>query len=307
MPTAMQRDTDAVLETMKKAVRRRDAVLKTSYSDRQFHMVGSETDISVLGPIADNSGWEPHIMNLMKQIVRPTDICLDIGANIGALTLVLSDLAADGKVFAFEPSSINYHFLAENIRNNGFQATVCEQIGLGQFEEQKEFTHLVGMEGCSFVNPDKSIEELLKTAWGSDLERITEAVSIKTLDGWAKDKKIDRVDFIKMDVEGFELAVIEGGAKIFDQKPSLIVELNRNTLSMYQGVNPADFFAKLASIYPFIYLIHVDVEKPPEAVTSFSQIEPLLELPLHWWVDLLCLPNDILEYRRPDRAAQMPQ
>lgn len=139
------------------------------------------------------------------------------------------------------------------------------------------------------------------------MRELRKAVSIKTLDGWAKDKKIDRVDFIKMDVEGFELAVIEGGAKIFDQKPSLIVELNRNTLSMYQGVKPADFFAKLASIDSFIYLIDEDVEKPPAAVTSFGQIAPLLELPQHWWVDLLCLPNDILEYRRPDRAAQMPQ
>jgi len=231
-------------------------------------------------------------MEMMASLVGPTDVCLDIGGNLGAHTMVLADLASQGRVFAFEPSSINAGFLSENIRANCLANARCEQIGLRRQRGTQEFTNLVGMEGCSFVSPQGSVEDVLVSAWGQNVERITEEVAIETLDSWIAQNGIDRVDFVKMDAEGSELAVLEGGLEMFTRyKPKLIVELNRNTLSLYYGVRPSDLFEMLCSLYSYIYIIHEEPSKAPTRIESFDQIAPLLDIPNHWWVDLLCLPQ----------------
>jgi FkbM family methyltransferase len=265
--------------------------LNASYSDRHFTITGLSTDISVLGQIAKTNGvWEPHIMNVMARIVHPDHVCLDIGANIGALTLVLADLARKGVVHSFEPSSINSRFLALNIRRNGRRNAHAHAIGLGAAPGRALFTNLVGMEGCSFVNPPgQPVETIVASAWGSGIEQKSEEVTIDTLDNWMARTKLRRVDFVKMDVEGFELSVLDGGRDTFARhRPKMIIELNRNTLRLYFGIEPRALFDRLAEYYDFIYLIGEDVNQPPRRVASFGEIAPLLELPNHWWVDLLC-------------------
>jgi FkbM family methyltransferase len=265
--------------------------LKSSYSERTFAVSGLATDVSVLGQIVKTGGvWEPHIMNLMSRLVQPHDVCLDIGANIGTLTMVLADLAQEGVVHSFEPSSINSSFLKKNIRQNSLKNAHVHAIGLGNMAGRAEFTNLVGLEGCSFVSPaGRQSEQVVESAWGSGVEQKSESVTIDTLDNWVAKHRIDRVDFVKMDVEGCELAVLEGGQTTFlRDRPKLIIELNRNTLSLYFGIEPKALYEMLSGIYPCIYIIDEALEAPPRRVTSFTDIEPLLDLPGHWWVDLLC-------------------
>jgi FkbM family methyltransferase len=213
------------------------------------------SDISVLGQIAKTGGvWEPHVMNLMAKIVHPESVCFDIGANIGALTLVLADLARRGAVHSFEPSRINSRFLAMNIRQNGMRNAHSHAIGLGSARGRSRFTNLVGMEGCSFVDPvGRPVEQVIASAWKCSVERKTEIVTIDTLDRWIARQKLRRVDFVKMDVEGCELAVLDGGREMFSRdNPKLIIELNRNTLRLYFGVEPRSLFDRLSEIYTFI-------------------------------------------------------
>jgi FkbM family methyltransferase len=264
-----------------------EATLKTSYSDRNFRVVGSDGDDSVFNSIKRDGTWEPQIMDLLASLIGPEDVCLDIGANLGAHTLVMSDLAK--QVYAFEPSSINSSFLSENVSLNGLSNISVQNLGLGKTAGQQEFTHLVGLEGCSFLTPDAPVEDVLMKAWGQNLERVTETVQITTLDEWAASKRINRLDFVKMDAEGSELAVLDGGAKTFEHfKPKLIVELNKNTLSLYYGIQPGEFFNRLSSIYKYIYLIKDERNIAPVRVKSFRDVEPNL-IPGHHWADLLCM------------------
>ena len=265
-------------------------------------IIGSPNDRSVFNQIGINGGlWEPQIVGVLASLVKPTDVCLDIGANLGAHTMVLADLASRGRVYAFEPSSINAGFLSENIRANCLTNAQCEQIGLGSQRGVQEFTNLVGLEGCSFVSPLDDVDDVLVRSWGQRLERTTEKVIIETLDSWVSKNGIDRVDFVKMDAEGSELSILEGGLTTFtSHRPKLIVELNKNALSLYYGIRPSDLFERLSSIYNFSYIIHDEPGLQPTRVTSFDQIAPLLDIPSHWWVDLLCLPQPLGSVKLPE-------
>ena len=288
---------------------RQKASLKASYSDRIFSIVGSPNDDSVFNRIAiENGNWEPQVMDAMASLVRPTDVCLDIGANLGAHTMVLADLASQGNVYAFEPSSLNARYLRENIETNKLHNARCVQIALGRAQEVKELTNIPGWEGCSFVSPDGDVEAVIERAWGGNLPTTTESVDVDTLDQWMAQNAISHVDFVKMDVEGSEPAVLEGGLATFERfHPKLIVEFNRNSLSFYYGERPSQFYERLSELYPFMYIIHDERGIQPTRVTSFKEIEPLLDLPNHWWVDLLCLSEPYEHLASPRMVATSSQ
>jgi hypothetical protein len=61
-------------------------------------LYGLKEDLTVFGPIESGGTWEPHLIAVLRRIIRPDFVCRDVGANIGAITLVLSRLARDGAV-----------------------------------------------------------------------------------------------------------------------------------------------------------------------------------------------------------------
>jgi FkbM family methyltransferase len=280
--------------------------LRTPFSDRTFDIVGSPDDVSVFGATAKAGGvWEPQIMKLMSRLVEPSDVCLDIGANLGARTLALAQLTPAGTVYAFEPSTMNAGFLTENVRRNDLGNVRLQKLALGAQSSVQSFTHLLGMEGCSFMTPSDPIEEVLMRSWGQDIDRITEDVPVKTLDEWVDENDVHWIDFIKMDVEGSELSVMDGGKRTIERfRPDMIVELNKHALSLYYGIEPQKFFDRLASIYKYIYIIPDNQEEEPYRVTSFAEISPMLDIPGHWWVDMLCIASP-LDYREASRRPKI--
>lgn len=97
------------------------------------------------------------------------------------------------------------------------------------------------------------------------------------------------MDFVKMDVEGFEVAVLDGGAGVFrTHRPAVIVELNRNTAEIYNGIHPRTLFEALRDIYSFVSVIEEGMPVVLRRVESYDEIASLLDKPNHRWVDLLC-------------------
>ena len=234
-------------------------------------------------------------MNVLAMIIQPTDICLDAGGNIGIYTMFLSELAE--KVYAFEPSSINAAFLADNIAANEIDNAEVERIGLGAFKEKKSFFHMSTLPGCSFVNADDD-RGTIKRFWGVDHEHIEEQIQIERLDDWLDERDIERVDFIKMDVEGSEPSAIEGGQKLFSkQRPTFVIEFNRRALAQKYGTDPEILYDLLTSYYSYIYVLEPDVTKPPALVKSYAHLNEFLP-DKRFWADLLCLNRPFEQVRR---------
>ena len=135
------------------------------------------------------------------------DIVADIGANIGLTALFFASRAQ--KVYAFEPSRSTYRILTENLLRNGITNVEAINCGLGELEEKKTVTFSQKNRSGGYVS-DKIRPEI---------GHITEDIRIDTLDMFFADKD-PAPKFMKIDVEGYELSVIRGGAAIHANAPT---------------------------------------------------------------------------------------
>jgi FkbM family methyltransferase len=166
---------------------------------------------------------ETGTMEAFAKILREGDSVLEVGAHIGYITSYFSHLVGPGgEVVAFEPGLNNLPYLKENIR--GLSNVVVQEKGVGAQAGQLEFYEesLTGQNN-SFVKGFKPFEGNSRAAYVSSktLNRLVEIVSLD--DYFQPSNRIP--DFIKIDVEGFELEVLKGSTRVLDQLPVLMVEV----------------------------------------------------------------------------------
>ncbi len=146
-------------------------------------------------------------IQLIQQLVQPGNHILDIGANIGFYGSLLSKLVGEhGKVYCFEPNQENYKRLLNN--TSQLKNVTCFNIAVSdKGENLKLYTSkLLNVDHRSYPveNYDK-VEEI-------------EANSIDNLIGL---KLIEKVDFIKIDIQGYELNAFKGMQKLLDNHPNI--------------------------------------------------------------------------------------
>lgn len=151
---------------------------------------------------------------LFEQLVNPGDIVAEVGANIGAHTVHLAQLAGPGgKVYAFEPQRLVFQILAGNIAINSLTNVCCRNQAVGE----KMGTVKVPVLDTSKVNNWGGLS-LLKDSHGETTELVT-------LDSLG----FDRLNLLKADVEGMELEVLKGAvATIARCRPFLYLEENED-------------------------------------------------------------------------------
>jgi len=154
---------------------------------------------------------------VFKALVSPGDIVVEAGANIGAHTVLLARLAGNmGAVLAFEPQPMLFQTLCANLALNNIINVRTEKQGLG---DRVQTLHIPVLDYGAKHN-----------FGGVSLDLVDEgiAVPIKRLDSF----NIQQCALIKIDVEGMERQVIEGGANmIYNLRPMLYVENDRREKS----------------------------------------------------------------------------
>jgi len=176
--------------------------------------------------------YEPETRELFKKIIRPGMIIVDIGAHIGYFTRLFAALTGKtGTVYAFEADQENFELLAKNTRNFK-NIKLCPQA-VSDKSGSINFYHSEDKTGCHSVIP-------------ADFRQKKITVPAITLDDFIQEKNINKIDLIKMDIEGGELAALEGMRVTVYKNPSLtlLVEFNPGCLKL-AGVDPLDFVRRL--------------------------------------------------------------
>ena len=151
--------------------------------------------------------------------MKTADVMLDIGAHIGESALFYASINSRARIFAFEPHPVSFRRARVNILLNRFQNIHLINLGLG---ERAEILKLYE------VNENNSGANRIMRGENNFPYK---EIAADTLDNLMQERMITKVDFIKIDVEGFEFAVLKGGAEtIIQSKPVMFIELDDNNL-----------------------------------------------------------------------------
>lgn len=177
--------------------------------------------------------WEPMSTNVVKRLVKSGDVVLDIGANIGYYTVLLSKLiGADGKVIAFEPTEYFGKILKDNLAENHVTNCLVQKYGLSENLNHREI--------C--IGDDSATLQ-----WESDISPHNgkEKITLKRLDDIIDDFELERLDFIKIDVDGHEPAFLKGAINTIKKyKPIVLLEVSHLNYLNY-GITGWDFYDDL--------------------------------------------------------------
>jgi FkbM family methyltransferase len=163
---------------------------------------------------------EPATTQLFKESVRPGDVVVDLGANMGYFTMLAARLAgSEGRVYAFEPEPTNFTYLTRNIELNGYRhVTAYRKAVSDRFGSTKLFI-------CTYDSGHHTINQFEGIAAYARGRPVTsEWVEIETvpLDEFLGEAAT-RVGVLKMDIEGAEALALDGMQRILSENRGLRV------------------------------------------------------------------------------------
>lgn len=162
---------------------------------------------------------------LYYSIIKVNDVCYDIGANDGGVSMLLSELTgAKGMVYAFEPVWRNYELMLTYIYNHSFLKARIIPIPVA-------LSNQIGKTVINIPNGDYGMGSVADLNTWSKINDSSEIVIqdclLLTLDYFIETTKIQLPDFIKIDVEGAELFVLKGAGNLFESghTPIMLIEI----------------------------------------------------------------------------------
>lgn len=208
-----------------------------------------------------NPLWEKQETEFILKNIDRSTVFIDVGANIGYFSLAVASKAKC--VVAIEPIPKTFNFLKKNVEFNSLGAQVhLLNIALGNEEGYLEFTDSLG--------PKNHVLSESKDTTDDKVSRCT--VKATTLDNVVEELQLPGIDFIKVDVEGFEYAFLQG-AKATLQKfqPVLLMEIEEHRCANY-GIDPAEIFSMLESLgYRYVVFTEEAVVKSTNLTNDLTK------------------------------------
>ncbi len=169
--------------------------------------------------ILEHGQWEPHTTRLLLAAVNPGMRVLDVGANFGWFTLLLAQrVGPTGRVFAFEPVATYRRALLHHLAANGLQDRVTV-LPYGLSDARRSLPIAVGDASATLH-------------WnGGEVPRGREVIDLRRLDDEIAAIGIDRVDVVKLDLDGHELRCLRGAEQTLRRwRPLLSLEFAQGYL-----------------------------------------------------------------------------
>jgi FkbM family methyltransferase len=220
---------------------------RITVADRQFEITYLGEADAYAGAIQD--GYDTPLQKLSRKILTPGSVVFDIGANIGLTACIFSPKAA--AVYAFEPNPPVFRLLEENVRANALDNVRPFALAIGA---EPGTTHFNGESAFGYMTANTGAPK----------------VRVETIDRLVDQLRITRLDFLKIDVEGFEPAVLAGAeATIKRFNPVIYMEFNAFCLMHNGRFNPFDFAESLQANYARVDIMR---ESGPESAPKSSAV-----------------------------------
>jgi FkbM family methyltransferase len=213
--------------------------------------------------------YDTHLINTILSLIDPKSVFLDIGANIGFYTIALGDFfrrnSTSGKVIAFEPFEANYNRTVENIRDNNL-SNWCSVKKIGLSSDSREELLVLRedfLEGAFTGNASIATDNNFDNGFVKVL------IKVEKLDDIWKTYRTEgqRIDWIKIDIEGHEDFCLLGGQEtIRRDRPTILMEVNK---PYYQARN-VEINKVFLPLIPENYVVYRKVDTQWELITNFD-------------------------------------
>jgi FkbM family methyltransferase len=199
------------------------------------------------GGLVETSGEEW----VLEHVVAPAcarveaPVVFDVGANVGDYARLAHRHLPRAAIYSFEPSRAVYEQLARNVAGEGG----VRPFNLGLSDEAKSvelYSYTVEGEEQSLIS---SIDRRLPTQVVRVEVSATERVEVRTLDDFCAEQGVARIDFLKLDVEGHELAVLRGARRMLEAGAVSMIQFEFGPANIYSRTFFYDFWMLLSGAY----------------------------------------------------------
>ncbi|MGI8678596.1 MAG: FkbM family methyltransferase [Jatrophihabitans sp.] len=237
-----------------------------------FRIFVDARDHAVARALISDGTWQRAEADVIRRVLAPGDVAVDVGANVGYLTGIMADaVGRSGRVYAFEPEPTNYAMLQRTIDANGWTQVRHHNVALGRGRSELSLK----------IDPSN---------WGnhslaSDADRSGASVTVQvdSLDQLLADADLRRLKLIKVDVQGWEEHVLAGAQAAHGVKPMLLIEFYPIALRE-AGSDPREFLHSLYGWGP-VRLMHERSRQLYQATPT--QVFDACAESVHRQVDLL--------------------
>ena len=256
-----------------------------SFAGVDFELVGNDADWYFNG-IEQHVIQNDFIAPVLKHHVDSGGVILDIGANIGVTTALAHGLVPDATIISIEPSGA-FEYLVETVQRNGMKRHQAIRCCIGDFDGEVSFVAPADNTSASHM-----IDKQHRQA--TDYK-----VPITTVDSLVAKLGIERLDFVKIDVEGHEMSVLDGMVNTNETyRPLVFMEFNSYALTALANISPRSVIERIYKEFGFFFiqdkgaLKRVETESEAQAFLHTNMLH-------HQCVD------DILFTRSAERAAAL--
>lgn len=213
----------------------------------------------------NNNGEYHFLKNVLPGIVKTqSPTCIDVGGNTGYYSNEILTLFPNAQIHIFEPNLDTFDLLQENMKEN--TGVSVNNIALGKKDKEIEI--------FTYQDQKTSGHTSMYSGVFEDMHKNTNFMKLNatqtTLDGYCEEKKISKIDFLKIDVEGHEYEVLQGSKNLIKNKSIKVIQFEFNHMNVVSRVFLRDFY-KFLSDYEFFRLL-------PNKLLPLGEYNPVNEV-----------------------------
>lgn len=194
---------------------------------------------------------------VLSEVVRPacvevsSPVIFDVGANVGDYSARVHDMIPSARIYSFEPAAPVFEQL---VRRLSTLANV-EAFNFGFSDEDKTvdlYSYTVEGQAASVIS---SIDRRLPTQVLQVEVSNAEQIAVRTLDSFCTAEGVNRIDFLKLDVEGHELAILRGARGMLERDAISMIQFEFGPANIYSRTYFYDFWSMLSDRYRIFRIV----------------------------------------------------